>query len=154
MPPSVWPLCHGPHCPLLPSQEPGRPCPLPLGPHSPDRPWGPPKTSPRVINLGFSALVSNPSDRSPLLLEGSLLCGRAGHEQTRISLWVSNPQLPMPPPTWAMPDLPWRIALPGPGALMASHLGSAFSRVPPTMTTPQTHITPRPPCAPTDTVHP
>lgn len=59
--------------------------------HTHARPWGPPKTSPQP--------------ESPTLAEGP--SHGSGHEQTQVSLWVTNPQLLMsqlgrvcPPKSW------------------------------------------------------
>lgn len=64
---------------------------------------------------------TSPEPESPTLQAG--LSHGTGHDQAQLSLWVTNPQLPMSPPTWVMPALPLTTAVSGPGALLDSHCG-------------------------------
>lgn len=99
----------GPHCLLLPNLVPGQ-----AGPDYSDSGLTHPR-DPGVLPK------TSPQPESPILQAG--LSHGTGRDQAQLSLWITNPQLPMSPPTWVMPALPLTTALSGPGALLDSHCG-------------------------------
>lgn len=91
---------------------------------------------------GVSPKIS-PQPESPTFEEG--LSHWTGHEQAQLSLWVTNPQLPMSPPTWVVSSL--TTALLGPGALLDSHHELSILQSAPNSNNSHAHTWP-------DTVHP